>query len=84
MVRGILLHPRGARAARPYRVNRVMIHFTNGSIVADALVAGGVPGRVVACADPLHDGPCLPGLSRAEWRDTRAHFLSSSHDVRAR
>ena len=42
----------------------------NGSSVADALVAGGVPGRVVACADPLHDGPCLPGLSRAEWSDT--------------
>ena len=58
-----------------------MIHFTNGSVVADALVAGGVKGRVVACADPLHDGPCLPGLSRVEWRDTRAHFLSSSHNV---
>ena len=80
MVRGILLHPRGARAARPYIVNR-MIHFTNGAIVADALTAGGVPGRAVACADPLHDGPCLPGLSRAEWRDSRAHFLSSSHSV---
>ncbi len=30
----------------------LMIHFTNGSIVADALAAGGVPGRVVVCADP--------------------------------
>lgn len=56
-----------------------MIHFTNGSIVADALVAGGVSGRVVACADPLHDGPCLPGLNRAEWRDTRARFLANAH-----
>jgi hypothetical protein len=58
-----------------------MIHFTNGSIVANALVAGGVPGRVVACADPLHDGPCLPGLSRADWRETRARFLSATHGV---
>jgi hypothetical protein len=58
-----------------------MIHFTNGDIVADALTASGVPGRAVTCADPLHDGPCLPGLSRAEWRDSRAHFLSSSHSV---
>ena len=58
-----------------------MIHFTNGDLVADRLTAGGVPGRVVACADPLHDGPCLPGLSRAEWRDTRARFLSDTHGV---
>src|SRR6188474_1766624 len=58
-----------------------MIHFTNGSNVADELAAGGMPGRVVACADPLHDGPCLPGLSRAEWRDTRARFLSDTHGV---
>jgi hypothetical protein len=55
-----------------------MIHFTNGSIVVEALVAGGVPGRVVACADPLHDGPCLPGLTRARWNDTRARFLAGS------
>ena len=58
-----------------------MIHFTNGSNVADALVAGGVRGRVVSCADPLHEGPCLAGLSRAEWRQTRARFLSATHDV---
>jgi len=58
-----------------------MIHFTNGSNVADALTAGGVPGRVIACADPLHDGPCLPGLSRVEWRDTRAQFLSDTYGV---
>ena len=53
-----------------------MIHFTNGSSVADALVAGGVPGRVVACADPLHDGPCLPGLSRAAVERRRARGFS--------
>ena len=58
-----------------------MIHFTNGDIVADALAAGGVPGRVAVCADPLHDGPCLPDLTRAEWRDMRAHFLADSHDA---
>ncbi len=58
-----------------------MIHFTNGSVVADALLASGVPGRVVACDDPLHDGPCLPGLSRAAWRDSRARFLSGCHGL---
>ena len=29
-----------------------MIHFTNGSSVADTLVAGGVPGRVVRAPIP--------------------------------
>ena len=58
-----------------------MIHFTNGSIVADALAASGVPGRAIACADPLHDGPCLPNLTRAEWREMRARFLAESHDL---
>jgi Domain of unknown function (DUF1835) len=58
-----------------------MIHFTNGDIVAEALAAGGVPGRIVACADPLHDGPCQPNLTRAEWRDMRARFLAGSHDA---
>ena len=58
-----------------------MIHFTNGSFVVDALAASGVPGRAVACADPLHDGPCQPNLTRAEWRDMRAGFLAESHDL---
>ena len=58
-----------------------MIHFTNGSSVVNSLRAGGVDGRVVVCADPLHDGPCLPGLDRAAWRETRARFLASTHDV---
>lgn len=58
-----------------------MIHFTNGSIVAASLVAAGVPGRVVECADPLHEGPCVAGLSAARWRETRARFLARNGDL---
>ena len=53
-----------------------MIHFTNGSNVADALRAAALPGRVAECADPLHEGPCLAGLPPDRWRATRARFLA--------
>jgi hypothetical protein len=62
-------------------LEQVVIHFTNGSIVVDLLAASGLPGRFVACADPLHDGPCVAGLDLPEWRELRARFLSSGDEV---
>ena len=52
-----------------------MHHFTNGTSVSDTLAEAGVPGRVVNCADPLHEGPCL-AVSPSEFDRTRAQYLA--------
>jgi hypothetical protein len=57
-----------------------VIHFTNGDIVVGLLREAGVPGRIVACADPLHEGPLVHGLDLAEWRELRARFLAAGGD----
>ena len=58
-----------------------MLHFTNGSIVVRLLERAGLPGRVVECADPLHEGPVAHGLSLTAWREVRARFLAGGFDL---
>ena len=60
-----------------------MIHFTNGDCVRETLRHAGLPGDIVICADPLHDGPCREGLTAAEFDRVRAQYLADG-DERSR
>ena len=60
-----------------------MLHCTNGDVVVGGLTAAGVPGRVVAAADVLHEGPCEASLSPEAWRRRRAAFLADGDGARA-
>jgi Domain of unknown function (DUF1835) len=53
-----------------------MLHFVNGSVVANALRDGGVAGQIVEAADVLHEGPCLPGVYGEDWVKERARYLA--------
>ena len=53
-----------------------MIHFTNGDSVRTTLIEAGIGGDVFVCADVLHEGPCPPDLSPAEFDDLRARYLA--------
>jgi len=53
-----------------------VIHFTNGDSVRTTLIEAGIGGEVFVCADVLHEGPCPPDLSPAEFDDIRARYLA--------
>jgi len=53
-----------------------MLIFTNGDCAAAALRAAGIPGRIVAWRDLLHDGPVPAGLELAALSTVRARFIA--------
>jgi hypothetical protein len=52
-----------------------MLHLTNGDSAAGSLRGSGVPGRVVAWQDVLHEGPVPAGLTLEALSDVRVRFL---------
>lgn len=57
-----------------------MLHVTNGSIAVSRLHDLGLPGRIIAWDDVLHEGPVRAGLTIDELRHERAVFLGASWD----
>ena len=53
-----------------------MLHVTNGAVAAEAIAAAQIGGDVVAWRDVLHEGPVPLGVTAAELRLVRAHFLA--------
>lgn len=53
-----------------------MLHVTNGGVAAEAIAAAQIGGDVLAWRDVLHEGPVPLGVTAAELRLVRAHFLS--------
>lgn len=54
-----------------------MLHLTNGDSAADPIRRTGVPGKVIAWRDVLHEGPVPAGLTLEGMSDVRARFLVS-------
>lgn len=52
-----------------------MLHLTNGESAGGSLRRG-VPGRVIAWQDVLHEGPVPAGLALEGMSDVRARFLA--------
>lgn len=55
----------------------MILHVTNGDVVADQLRAAGLPGDVLSWDDVLHQGPVPAGLSLDELGRERARYLAS-------
>ena len=55
-----------------------MLHVTNGDSAREWIEALGLPGRVLAWRDVLHEGPVPADLSAEELRRVRAHFLAEA------
>ena len=53
------------------------MHLTSGDINAGRLTEAGLPGRIVACIDVLHEGPTPAGVEGAAWRQLRAGFAAA-------
>lgn len=53
-----------------------MLHLTNGESAAGSLRSSGLPGRVIAWQDVLHEGPVPAGLTLEGMSEVRAHFLA--------
>lgn len=53
-----------------------MLHVTNGGVAAEAIAAAQIGGDVLAWRDVLHEGPVPLGVTAAELRLVRAHFLA--------
>jgi len=53
-----------------------MLHLTNGESAAGSLRSSGVPGRVIAWQDVLHEGPVPAGLTLEGMSEVRARFLA--------
>jgi Domain of unknown function (DUF1835) len=53
-----------------------VLHVTNGDSVSITLREAGVPGRILAWAEDLHDGP-VPAVSPAELHRVRAEHLAA-------
>ncbi len=53
-----------------------MLHVTNGESAGESLRRSGVPGRVIAWRDVLHEGPVPAGLTLAGMSEVRARFLA--------
>lgn len=53
-----------------------MLHVTNGDSAALTLRRTGVPGRVIAWRDILHEGPVPGGLPLEALSEVRARFLA--------
>jgi hypothetical protein len=53
-----------------------MLHVTNGESAATSLRRSGLPGRVIAWQDVLHEGPVPAGLTLEAMSEVRARFLA--------
>lgn len=53
-----------------------MLHVTNGDLAAEAIAAAQIGGDVLPWRDVLHEGPVPLGVTDAELRTVRAHFLA--------
>ncbi|MBI1735631.1 MAG: hypothetical protein HYR51_10685 [Candidatus Rokubacteria bacterium] len=54
-----------------------IIHVTSGDVIAERLRDAGLPGRVAAGVDALHEGPAPGGVDGADWRALRADFVAA-------
>ena len=54
-----------------------MLHVTNGDLAAEAIAAAQIGGDLLPWRDVLHEGPVPLGVTAAELRSLRAHFLAS-------
>jgi hypothetical protein len=66
-------------AARAQLLSRSTLHVTNGDATVSGIAATGLPGRIIAWRDVLHEGP-VPDLPDAERRRVRAAFLGVPPD----
>jgi hypothetical protein len=66
-------------AARAQLLSTSTLHVTNGDSTVNGIAATGLPGRIIAWRDALHEGP-VPDLPDAERRRARAAFLGVSPD----
>lgn len=53
-----------------------MLHLTNGESAGGSLREAGLPGRVIAWQDVLHEGPVPEGLTLEAMSEVRARFLA--------
>jgi len=53
-----------------------MLHVTNGDLAAEAIATAHIGGDVLPWRDVLHEGPVPLGVTDAELRTVRAHFLA--------
>jgi len=53
-----------------------MLHVTNGGVAAEAIAAAQIGGEVLPWRDVLHEGPVPLGVTAAELRTVRSHFLA--------
>jgi hypothetical protein len=53
-----------------------MLHILNGDSTAGSLGQSGLPGKILAWAEALHEGPVPAQASPEEWRRVRAHFYA--------
>jgi hypothetical protein len=61
-------------AARAQLLRDSTLHVTNGDSTVDGIAATGLPGRIIAWRDVLHEGP-VPDVGDEERRRVRAAFL---------
>lgn len=59
-----------------------MLHIHNGDSTANTLREFGFHGQHVAFQEVLMAGPTPAGLSRSDWLDVRAKFLSEEYDLK--
>jgi len=58
-----------------------MLHIRCGDDILDKLKEANLPGKYMGWADPLCQGPTPSGLTREQWRVTRAKFASDFYYV---
>jgi hypothetical protein len=58
-----------------------MLHIHNGESTANTMREFGFPGEHFAFQEVLLAGPTPRGLSREDWRETRAKYLSEAYDL---
>ena len=58
-----------------------MLHIRCGDDILDKLKEANLPGKYIRWADPLCQGPTPSGLTREQWRVTRAKFASDFYYV---
>jgi hypothetical protein len=61
-------------AARAQLLKRTTLHVTNGDATVPGIRGTGLPGRIIAWRDALHEGP-VPDVPDEERRRIRAGFL---------
>jgi hypothetical protein len=64
-------------AARAQLLRRGTLHVTNGDSTVRGIAGTGLPGRIIAWRDALHEGP-VPDVPDDERRRVRAAFLGVS------